>query len=178
MELYELWQIVNKLPYKVTFMRGSKADVYMKKVHKYARLGLNEYDIDYEYYYFRKSKVDSFEYTKDFHKRFYVEKPKPLFGLIPPIQDKVLSKDNNKCIESFLNNDYKEPKRLSIIAKEHDVLVSQVRYYVNNGLLFPVKTQGGFLLFSEKEEERLERIFELKKQGHTLDEISKIINEE
>lgn len=63
-------------------------------------------------------------------------------------------------------------KKLGELAKENNILPSQIRYYVKEGLLSPAeKTKGGFLLFSEKEAAVLARIFELKKERRTIKEI-------
>lgn len=70
-------------------------------------------------------------------------------------------------------------KRLSEMAKKHNVLPSHIMYYIRIGLIKPShRTKGGFYLFDEKDEAILDRIFDLKKQGLTLKEIKERIEKE
>lgn len=69
-------------------------------------------------------------------------------------------------------------KRLSEIAKKHNVLVSQIRYYIKLGIISPSqRTQGGFYLFTEEDEKKVDKLFELKRQGLKLEEIKKLLTE-
>lgn len=63
------------------------------------------------------------------------------------------------------------------VAKAVGILSSQVRYYTNLGLLKEAgRTQGDYRLYSKKETlQRLKKILQLKKQGHSLEEIKKMI---
>jgi MerR family Zn(II)-responsive transcriptional regulator of zntA len=61
---------------------------------------------------------------------------------------------------------------LSEIAKKHNVLASQIRYYIKQNIVVPNnRTQGGFYLFDENDERLVEKVFLLKEQGLTLSEI-------
>jgi MerR family Zn(II)-responsive transcriptional regulator of zntA len=67
-------------------------------------------------------------------------------------------------------------KRLSDIAKKHNVLPSQIRYYIKFGLIIPSnKTQGGFYLFNEEDEKIVDMIFDLKEKGLELNQIKEKI---
>lgn len=69
-------------------------------------------------------------------------------------------------------------KRLSEIAKKHNVLASQIRYYIKQDIVVPKhRTQGGFYLFDENDERTVEKVFQLKEQGLTLSEIKKRLSE-
>lgn len=79
LELYQLWHLVEKLPYKVTFKPAKKSDIYMRLVHEYARDTLNKYDIDLNGYWLRESDADNFEYVNDNHISFFRRTPLPFF---------------------------------------------------------------------------------------------------
>lgn len=62
------------------------------------------------------------------------------------------------------------------IAKEIGILPSQVRYYTNLGLIKESgRTQGKYRLYEQKVTADLEKILDLKKEGHSLSEIKKMI---
>lgn len=69
-------------------------------------------------------------------------------------------------------------KRVSDLAQQYGILPSQIRYYIKEGLLFPTdRTPGGHFLFDEEQEQRLQRIFELKEKRYRIKEIREILSE-
>lgn len=69
-------------------------------------------------------------------------------------------------------------KRLSELAKKHSVLPSKIMYYIRIGLIKPKnRTKGGFYLFDKEDEAVVDMIFTLKKQGLSLKEIKKKLEE-
>ena len=79
LELYQLWYLVDKLPYRISFKTAKRSDVYMQLVHEYARGTLNKYDIDPNGYWVRRSDADSFEYVFDTDMSFFRRTPLPFF---------------------------------------------------------------------------------------------------
>ena len=68
-------------------------------------------------------------------------------------------------------------KRVSDLAQQYGVLPSQIRYYIKEGLLSPSdKTPGGHFLFDEEQEQRLQKVFELKEKRYRIKEIRDILN--
>lgn len=68
-------------------------------------------------------------------------------------------------------------KRVSDLAQQYGVLPSQIRYYIKEGLLSPSdRTPGGHFLFDEEQEQRLQKVFELKEKRYRIKEIRDILN--
>ena len=69
--------------------------------------------------------------------------------------------------------------KIGQLAKRAEILPSKVRYYVQEGLLYPVdRTRGGYYLFDESQAlDRLKLIDDLKKEDRlSLTEIKERLN--
>lgn len=70
-------------------------------------------------------------------------------------------------------------KRVSVFAREYEVLPSTIRHYIRIGLLSPEDyTPGKHALLGEQAEQQMEKILELKKKRYTLEEIESFLKGE
>jgi DNA-binding transcriptional MerR regulator len=61
------------------------------------------------------------------------------------------------------------------LAKKSGISIRMLRYYEDQGLLIPMRSESGYRIYNEKDEERVRRIRVLTKAGLTLQAISLLL---
>ena len=61
------------------------------------------------------------------------------------------------------------------LAKKSGISIRMLRYYEDQGLIIPIRSESGYRIYNEKDEERLRRIRVLTKAGLNLQAISLLL---